>query len=30
MRVAGRVTAQPVFDEHALDALAGDVWQLCW
>src|SRR5262245_48476597 len=28
MRVAGRVAARPVFDEHALDALAGNVRQL--
>jgi hypothetical protein len=28
MRVAGRVAARAVFDEHALDALAGNVRQL--
>src|SRR6516165_5850499 len=28
MRVTGRVTARSVFDEHALDALAGNVRQL--
>src|SRR5215813_9264708 len=26
MRVARRVTARAVFDEHTLDALTGDVW----
>src|SRR6516162_8283999 len=28
MRVARRVAARAIFDEHALDALAGNVWQL--
>ena len=28
MRMARRVTARAVFDEHALDTLAGDVRQL--
>ena len=28
MRVTGRVAARAVFDEHALDALAGNVRQL--
>src|SRR5258708_15274810 len=28
MRMAGRVTARAIFDEHTLDALAGDVGQL--
>src|SRR6516164_4647634 len=28
MRVTGRIAARTVFDEHALDALAGDVRQL--
>src|SRR5262245_65896268 len=28
MRVTGRIAARAVFDEHALDALAGDVRQL--
>jgi hypothetical protein len=27
MRVTRRVAVRAVFDEHALDALAGDVWQ---
>jgi hypothetical protein len=28
MRVTGGVAARAIFDEHAFDALAGNIWQL--